>query len=45
MKVLMPEPMNCTPIQMSRNPINLVSTAVPEGPKRPEMKSAERRTI
>jgi len=32
MNVRMPEPMNCTPMQMSRKPMSLPSTSVPEGP-------------
>ena len=34
MKVRMPEPTNCTPMQMRRKPMSLPSTSVPEGPRR-----------
>ena len=43
-KALIPEPINCTPIQTSKNPINLLITIVPEGPSLRPQKSADRIT-
>ncbi len=41
----MPEPTNCTPMQISRNPISLLSTCRPDGPMREAQNSLERRVI
>ena len=43
-KARIPDPINCTPIQTKRNPINLLTMMVPEGPSFLPQKSAERMT-
>ena len=42
MKLLMPEPTNCTPMHMRMKPMSFPNTAMPEGPKCSEQYSLER---
>jgi len=44
MKLRIPEPTNCTPMQMSRKPVRRATTLMPSLPRLRETQRAERRT-